>query len=104
MTPGNFQDLEISMAMILTIPMEFSMAHGNFQVLEIFRGPGNFHGPWKIPWPMENSMGGLMSGWTRGVPHIVDLYQHVNVFLLYTANLVLNYNVYYATLVKHVKL
>ena len=66
MTPGNFQDLEISMAMILTIPMEFSMAHGNFQVLEIFRGPGNFHGPWKIPWPMENSMGGLMSGWTRG--------------------------------------
>ena len=35
-------------------PMEISMAHGNF------------HPPWKIPWPMEISMLGLMSGWTRG--------------------------------------
>ena len=35
---GNFQVLEISMAVILAFPMEISMAHGKF------------HGQWKFPW------------------------------------------------------
>ena len=64
---GNFQVLEISMAVILAFSMETSMAHGKFQVLEISRAHGNFHGPWKIPWPMEISMGGLISPWTGSV-------------------------------------
>ena len=35
---GNFQVLEISMAVTLAFPMEISMAHGKF------------HGPCKFPW------------------------------------------------------
>ena len=55
-TPGNFQDLEISMAVILRSPwnipwpMEISRSWKFPGPMEIFMAPGKFHGPWKFPW------------------------------------------------------
>ena len=50
-TPGNFQDLEISMAVILRSPwnipwpMEISRSWKFPGPMEIFMAPGKFHGP-----------------------------------------------------------
>ena len=53
---------------------------GNFHGHRKSSAHGNFHPPWKIPWPMEISMLGLMSGWTRGagsrIWQLGDLREH----------------------------